>query len=237
MAIAAPEPINRRTNTARSGATTQAKCPQPPAERSRFVSVVDALGLCDGRSIWLPELEVADGFVVCPLDEVGRCELFDSLGVSTAPVVVEQFLPLAGAAAVEERSIALQDAFAGVGHEFVRSFSHRVETGRGDEVGEAVFVDVDVEPVRDASHLGFEISLQIRIVDEDDVRLLARFPKGGEVMHRPGQVDVSQLARVGSSTQRQKRSSGSVGAGSRSRYISARSSFPTARSRAVKRAS
>ena len=70
------------------------------------------------------------------------------------------------------------------GRDLVGSLAHGVETGRGDEVGEAVFVDVDVEPLRDASHLAFEIALQIRVVDEDDVRLLAHLPKGGEVMHR-----------------------------------------------------
>ena len=60
---------------------------------------------------------------MCPLDELGRCELCDSLGVSTAPVVVEQLMPLAAAAAAEEGSIVLQNAFAGVGREFVRSMA------------------------------------------------------------------------------------------------------------------
>src|SRR5437870_351509 len=40
--------------------------------------------LC-ASSIRLPGRETADGFAVCPLDEVGRCELLDSLGVSTPP--------------------------------------------------------------------------------------------------------------------------------------------------------
>src|SRR4029079_6743441 len=114
----------------------------------------------------LPTRKGADGFVVCPLDELGRCELCDSLGVSTAPVVVEQLMPLAAAAAAEERSIVLQNSFAGVGREFVRSFSHRVETGSDGEGGQAIVGDVDVEPVCEAAHLTFEIALQIRIVDE-----------------------------------------------------------------------
>jgi hypothetical protein len=84
----------------------------------------------------------------------------ESLGVPTPPCLIEQCLPLAVA---EERLVALPEALGGVGHDLVRSFAHCVEAG-GDEVGEPVFVNVDAEPLRDASHLAFEIALQIRIV-------------------------------------------------------------------------
>jgi len=80
------------------------------------------IGRSGASSIWLPGREIADGFVVCPLDEVGRCELLDSLCVSTPPCLVEQFSPLAVAAAVEERSIVLQDAKRGLRHDLVGSF-------------------------------------------------------------------------------------------------------------------
>ena len=67
--------------------------------------------------------------------------------------------------------------------------------GLAGVVGGAV-VDVDVEPACDAAHLTFEIALQVRIVDEHDVRLLAHFPKRGEMMHRPSQAVVFQFASV-----------------------------------------
>jgi hypothetical protein len=38
---------------------------------------------------WATRSEVADGFLVCPLDEIGRCELLDALGVSTPPRVID----------------------------------------------------------------------------------------------------------------------------------------------------
>ena len=59
----------------------------------------------------------------------------------------------------------------------------------------AYFVDVDAEPSRKSAHLTFEIPLQIRIVDEHNVRLLTHLPEGSEVMHRRRKADVGQFAR------------------------------------------
>ena len=84
----------------------------------------------------------------------------------------------------------------GVGYELVRPFPHRGEAGRGDEVGQAIFVDLDLESSSDAPHLAFEIVLQIRVVDEDNVRSVAYFPEGCEMMHGRREIDVRQLTIV-----------------------------------------
>jgi hypothetical protein len=82
-----------------------------------------------------------------------------------------------------------------VGNEQVSAFSHVIEGRRLHETGPQVLVDADGKSGSKASHLFVEVTSEVVVVHQDDVRPVPSLPRVGEVPHDSGKR-VELLFRV-----------------------------------------
>src|SRR4051794_14242318 len=119
-----------------------------------------------------------DRFAVYPVDEVVGGESPHAGCVPGEVGVVEEVVPLATGAAVEEGggvNPMLTPAGGGGG---VGSAAHRVERCRLEQAWPSVLVDADAEAGGQLPHLALQVVLQVVVVQVDDVELVGGVAEG-----------------------------------------------------------